>query len=148
MFVLCWLRFLRCARRFGTSARFFFRLIDLSLAREPLLLAEQLHSGSDPRWSVSVLLVTLPLFLVSFWMLSTRLERSASLRHGKLYISALALPVLSAIFTIVTTIPVFLFALFSDTAILSNLLKIAAVASVYGVFLGYLIGELRRAASQ
>jgi hypothetical protein len=78
------------------ACRIVFRLIDLALSPEPLKIAEQLNRASDPRWSVSVLLVALPLFLIAFRMLSARLENNPLLRHGKLFIVVLVLFVLDA----------------------------------------------------
>jgi len=52
------------------------RLIDLALSPGPLLIAERLNESSDPRWSVSVLLVALPLFLGGFAILAPRLEEN------------------------------------------------------------------------
>jgi Domain of unknown function (DUF5671) len=129
------------------ACRIVFRLIDLTLAPEPLKIAEQLNRASDPRWSVSVLLVALPLFLITFWMFSARLENNPLLRHGKLFIVVLVLFVLDATVTAVTTIPVLLYGLISDAAILSTILKTTTIAIVYGVLLAYLVGELQKAAS-
>jgi hypothetical protein len=129
------------------ACRIVFRLIDLALSPEPLKIAEQLNRASDPRWSVSVLLVALPLFLIAFRMLSARLENNPLLRHGKLFIVVLVLFVLDAMVTAVTTIPVLLFSLISDAAVLSSVLKTTAIAIVYGACLAYLIGELKKAAS-
>jgi len=125
-----------------------FRLIDLALAPEPLTIAEQLNQASDPRWSVSILLVTLPVFLIAFRMLSARLENNPSLHHGKFFVLVLALLVLDTIMTVVTTIPGFLVSFLSETAALSSLLKIATIATVYGAFFAYLVCELRLSVSQ
>jgi hypothetical protein len=125
-----------------------FRLIDLALAGEPLALAEQLNRGTDPLWSVSTLMVTLPLSLVAFRIFSTRLERSPSLGHGKMFIFLLVLLVLDTIIVIAGSIPALLFTVIAGADVLPSLLKTASVAVVRGCFLTYLVSELRWAASE
>lgn len=123
-----------------------FRLIDLALAPEPLLIAERLHRASDPRWSVSVLLVALPVFLAGFWMLTPRSGSGSLIARGKFLILVLAAFLLDSLVILVSTTSIFLFMLMSDTPALPSLLKIAATATVYGALLAYLVGEMRRAA--
>jgi hypothetical protein len=125
------------------AADVIFRLIDLAFAPEPLMIAERLNRASDPRRSVSVLLVALPVFIVAFRMFSKRLDRHPSLLHGKLLVVALALFVLDTTIVALTTIPAFLFNLISDAAALPNLFKIVAFSTVYGALLAFLWGIAR-----
>jgi hypothetical protein len=128
------------------SSHILFRLIDLASAPEPLLIAERLHRASDPRWSVSVLLVTLPVFLAGFWVFTAHFRSNSSVARGKFLILVLAALLLDSLVILVSTTSVFLFTLMSDTPTLPNLLKIVTTATVYGALLAYLVGEMRRAA--
>lgn len=124
--------------------RVLFRLIDLAFAPEPLMVAERLQRASDPRWSVSVLLVTLPVFLAGFWILAARLRRGSSAVSGKFLIFVLAALFLNSFVILVTTTSIFLFTMMLDAPAAPNLLKIVTTTVVYGVLLGYLVGEMRR----
>ena len=122
-----------------------FHLVDLAMAPEPLAIAQQAYRAADPRWNVSVLIVSLPIFLIAFWKLSARLDANPAIHRSKFFLVVLALLFLDTALVATTTIPSFLFGVISDFPIAPALFKIAIVVVIYGAFLVYLLDELRKA---
>jgi hypothetical protein len=125
-----------------------FHLIDLAMAPEPLATAQQAYRAADPRWNVSALIVSLPIFLIAFWKLAARLDANAAIHRSKFFLIVLALLFLDTARVAATTIPSFLFGVISGFPIAPALFKIAIVVMIYGFFLVYLLDELRKAGAR
>ena len=122
------------------------RLIDLALSSEPLLIAERLNETSDPRWSVSVLLVALPVFLGSFATLAPRLEHDLPVARSWILIVGLALLFLDTLVGLLGADLISIFALTSERSTDATLLKMATTTLVLGAVLGYTGWEISVAA--
>jgi hypothetical protein len=122
------------------------RLIDLALSPGPLLIAERLNESSDPRWSVSVLLVALPLFLGGFAILAPRLEQNLPAVRSQILIAGLALLFLDTLVGLLGADLMSIFTLTSERSTDAVLLKMATTTLVLGAVLGYAGWEISQAA--
>lgn len=122
------------------------RLIDLALSSQPLLTAERLNVHSDPRWSVSVLLVALPVFLAGFAILAPRLEQGLSVGRSRILIAGLALLFLDTMAGLLGVELISVFTLTTECSMDAALLKMATTTLMLGAVLAYTAWEISGAA--
>jgi hypothetical protein len=144
LLVLVTLFSLRVAIWHATSIT--LHLIDLALSSEPLLTAERLNEGADQRWSVSVLVIALPLFLGGFAILAHRLEDDLPIARSRILIAGLALLFLDTLVGLLGADLMSIFNLTSERSMDAALLKMTATTLILGAVLGYAGWEISRAA--
>ena len=113
-------------------------LIDLALSSQPLLTAERLNENADQRWSVSVLVISLPVFLGGFAILAHRLEEDLPIARSRILIAGFALLLLGADVMSI-------FDLADAGSMDAALLKMTATTLILGAVLGYAGWEISRA---
>jgi hypothetical protein len=120
-------------------------LIDLALSTQPLLTAERLNEGADQRWSVSVLVVSLPLFLGGFAILAHRLEQDLPVARAWILIAGLALLFLDILAGLLSADLMSILNLTSELSMDAAMLKLTATTLILGAVLGYAGWEISKA---
>jgi len=120
-------------------------LIDLALSTQPLLTAERLNEGADQRWSVSVLVVSLPLFLGGFAILAHRLEQDLPVARAWILIAGLALLFLDTLAGLLSADLMSILNLTSELSMDAAMLKLTATTLILGAVLGYAGWEISKA---
>ena len=120
-------------------------LIDLALSTQPLLTAERLNEGADQRWSVSVLVVSLPLFLGGFAILAHRLEQDLPVARAWILIAGLALLFLDILAGLLSADLMSILNLTSELSMDAAMLKLTATTLILGAVLGYAGCEISKA---
>ncbi len=127
------------------SAAIGFRLIDLSYFPGSWTLAMEMNRSSDPRQALSALVVMLPVFLASYWLLCRRLNDNEDLAHGKMHVIVLGLFCLDTLFGAGLSIPGFVYAIIAGETPEPALVKLAIALAAYGFLLGFFGVQLRKA---
>ncbi len=120
-------------------------LIDLALSTQPLLTAERLNEVADQRWSVSVLVVSLPLFLGGFAILAHRLEQDLPVARAWILIAGLALLFLDTLAGLLSADLMSILNLTSELSMDAAMLKLTATTLILGAVLGYAGWEISKA---
>jgi hypothetical protein len=120
-------------------------LIDLALSSQPLLTAERLNESADQRWSVTVLVITLPLFLGGFAILAHRIEEDLPIARSWILIAGLALLFLDTLVGLLGADLMSILNLTSERSMDAALLKLAATTLVLGAVLAYSGWEILQA---
>ncbi len=120
-------------------------LIDLALSSEPMLTAERLNEGADQRWSVSVLVLALPVFLGGYAILAARLEENLPVARSRVLIAGLALLFLDTLVGLFSADFISIFNLMDAPSMDAAMAKMAATTLILGAVLGYAGWEISRA---
>ncbi len=120
-------------------------LIDLALSSQPLLTAERLNENADQRWSVSVLVISLPVFLGGFAILAHRLEEDLPIARSRILIAGFALLFLDTLVGLLGADVMSIFDLADAGSMDAALLKMTATTLILGAVLGYAGWEISRA---
>lgn len=130
------------------SAGIGFRLVDLGYFQGSWTLAMEMNRASDPRGALSALVVMLPLFLVSYWMLCRRLNDNWELAHGRLHVIVLGLFCLDTLFGAALSVPGFVFAIVAGETPEVQVAKLLIALGAYGFLLGFFGTQLQKAIRQ
>ena len=120
-------------------------LIDLALSSEPMLTAERLNEGADQRWSVTVLVVALPLFLGGYAILAARLDDNLSIARSRVLIVGLGLLFVDTLVGLLGADFISIFNLMDAPSMDAAMTKIAATTLILGAVLAYAGWEISQA---
>jgi hypothetical protein len=122
-----------------------FRIIDLAYFPGSRALALEMNRGSDPTFGLSVLVVAVPLFLTTYWLLCRRLDDNWSLAHSRLHVIILGLFCLDTLFAAARSIPFFVYAILTGQSPEPHIAKLVVAIAAYGFLLGHFALQLRKA---
>ena len=120
-------------------------LIDIVTSSRPLLIAERLSESSDQRWSVTVLVATLPLFLGGYAVLASRLEEGRPSARSRILMGGMALLFLDLAAGLFSFDFSSIVDLAAQRSLDAGVLKIVATTLIVGAVLGYAGWEVARA---